>query len=148
MLGLEISRVTHPLVHIWPVLNCSRFSMLCMLFFILLNYLQRTRLYRRLMIWLLPRPLPPSLPSVNSTCDTQEDWERETTCWRERGKEWGLSWGAKSYDGEKAWSSINHSILSAIHQREWKKPLGNVVFVHVIVEWLFFEGTLLDNWSG
>ncbi len=55
--------------------------------------------------WLLPHPLAPSLPSVSSTGDTQEDLERETTCWRERGGR------------EKAWSSINHSILSdlAIH---------------------------------
>ncbi len=30
--------------------------------------------------------------------------------WRERGKEGGG--GAKTYDGEKAWSSIKHSILS------------------------------------
>jgi hypothetical protein len=59
------------------------------------------------MIWLLPRPLPP-LPSVNSTDDKQEDWEREITCWQERG--WGG--GAKSYDDQTAWSSINHSILS------------------------------------
>jgi hypothetical protein len=28
---------------------------------------------------------------------------------------WGRGWGgAKSYDGEKAWSSINHSILPGI----------------------------------
>ncbi len=32
----------------------------------------------------------PSLPSVSSTGDTQEDWERETTCSRERGR--GLTW--------------------------------------------------------
>ncbi len=28
---------------------------------------------------------PPLPPSVNSTRDTQEDWERETTWWREGG---------------------------------------------------------------
>ncbi len=27
------------------------------------------------------------------------------------GGEWG-GWGAKSYDGEKAWASVNHSIFS------------------------------------
>jgi hypothetical protein len=27
--------------------------------------------------------------------------------------EGGEGWGAKSYDGDKAWSSISHSILSA-----------------------------------
>ncbi len=31
--------------------------------------------------WLLPH-----LPSVSSTDDTQEDWERETTCWRRDGR--------------------------------------------------------------
>ncbi len=36
----------------------------------------------RCMICLLPPPLP--LTTVSSTGDTQEDWERETTCWRER----------------------------------------------------------------
>ncbi len=32
---------------------------------------------------------------------------------RVRGRERG-GWGAKSYDGEKAWPSINHSLLSAL----------------------------------
>ncbi len=27
------------------------------------------------------------LPSVNLTGDTKEEWERETTCWREKGEE-------------------------------------------------------------
>jgi hypothetical protein len=30
-----------------------------------------------------PIPFP---PSVSSACDTQDDWERETTCWQKRGK--------------------------------------------------------------
>jgi hypothetical protein len=49
--------------------------------------------------------------------------------WRERGD--GGGGGAKSYDGEKAWSSINHSILSAltnrlnlIHNSARSHPLG------------------------
>ncbi len=58
---------------------------------------------RHRMIWLLP--LPPHLPSVSSTGDAQEHWARETNCWREKG-------GGTSKRGEKAWSSINHSILS------------------------------------
>ncbi len=36
------------------------------------------------LFWLLPTLSPPSLPSVRSTGDTQEDLERETTCWRGR----------------------------------------------------------------
>ncbi len=64
------------------------------------------------MIWLLPPPLPPSpLQSVSSTGDTQEERERETTCWTGRGGG-GEGDGAKSYDGEKTWSSIIHKILS------------------------------------
>ncbi len=41
-----------------------------------------------------PRPPPPHFPVsnwVSSTGDTQEDWERETNCWRERGRGWGRS---------------------------------------------------------
>jgi hypothetical protein len=43
-----------------------------------LNDLQRARLSRSLMILLLTHHLP-------SEGDTQKDWERETTCWRQRG---------------------------------------------------------------
>ncbi len=41
----------------------------------------------------------PNLHSVSSIGDTQEDRERETTYWRERG--------VTSDDGDRAWSSIN-----------------------------------------
>ncbi len=37
------------------------------------------------MIRLHAQPPPPSLPSVNRTGDTQEDWVREAICWLERG---------------------------------------------------------------
>ncbi len=60
------------------------------------------------MIRLLPIPFPP-LQWWSSTGDTQEDGERESTCWRERGG------GATSCDGEKAWSSMNHSIFSSLY---------------------------------
>ncbi len=40
-------------------------------------------------VWFNSSPIPSTLPSVGSTGDAQEDWERETTCWRER--EWGRS---------------------------------------------------------
>jgi hypothetical protein len=46
----------------------------------------------RSMIWLLHPRLP--LPLVSSIGDTQEDWEREISCWRERGG--GDGGGAKS----------------------------------------------------
>ncbi len=35
--------------------------------------------------WLPLRDPHPPLPSVSSSGDTLEDWERATTCWRERG---------------------------------------------------------------
>ncbi len=54
------------------------------------------------LFFLLPYLCPP-LPSILTTGDTQEDWEREPTCWRE--------WGRRS---KSAWSSINHSILRDI----------------------------------
>ncbi len=62
---------------------------------------------------LAPRPpTPPPLPSVSSNGDTQEDWERETTCWGERVEGGGR--GAKSYDRKESWSSTNFLILSGI----------------------------------
>jgi hypothetical protein len=57
------------------------------------------------MIWLLPNPL---LPSPASKIDQQHSG-------RLRKRENLLTAkgvGAKSYDGGKAWTSINHSILS------------------------------------
>ncbi len=53
-----------------------------------------------------PRPPPPPSPILSSISDTQEDWEREATCWREGGGH-----RAKSYDRKKAGPSINHSVL-------------------------------------
>jgi hypothetical protein len=61
-------------------------------------------------------PLPP-LPSVSSTEGTEEDWERETARRRERGMGWGRS---QSFDGKKAWSSINHSIFSGLKAYFWR----------------------------
>jgi hypothetical protein len=50
--------------------------------------------------------LPHSLPSVSSTGDFQKADGRGTG---------GDGEGAKSYDGEKARSSINNSVLSVVH---------------------------------
>ncbi len=44
-----------------------------------LNNLKRAMFSHGRMIWLLAQPSPPH-PSVSSTGDTQEDFERETTC--------------------------------------------------------------------
>jgi hypothetical protein len=62
------------------------------------------------MIWLLPPPLP-HLLSLSSTGDTQTDKEIQHADRR------GDGGGAKSYDRKKAWSSINHSILSSDAER-------------------------------
>ncbi len=75
--------------------------------------------------WLIYRGLgfhllllaPPPLPSVSSTGDTQEEWEWEG----------GRGRGVKSYDGKKAWSSINHSILS-----DCDPPFSNTVHIHYV----------------
>ncbi len=48
-------------------------------------------------------------PSQARLTDTQEDWERETTCWRARGGG-GSGRGTESYDRMAVWSPINHSI--------------------------------------
>jgi hypothetical protein len=62
------------------------------------------------MIWLLPHPLPP-LPSVSSTAPaTHRKTEKERQL--SDGIEGWEGGGAKSYDDEKAWSSVNHSVLS------------------------------------
>jgi hypothetical protein len=64
-------------------------------------------------VWFGSSRPPPTPTSVSSAGDTHEYWERETTCWRERAE--GVGRGAESYYLKKAWSSINHSILSAIY---------------------------------
>ncbi len=56
----------------------------------------------------------PTLPSESSTGDTQEDRERETTCWTEKRKVEG-----KEPDQTTAWSSINHSVLSVKGAQVW-----------------------------
>ncbi len=70
---------------------------------------------------LAPRPpLSPPPMSVSSTGDTQEDWERETSCWRKRGKGGGRA--DESYDRKQAWSPIIHSILSGWRAKLWSFP--------------------------
>ncbi len=59
----------------------------------------------------LAHSLPPP-PEVSSTGDTQEDWERETTCWRDRGEGGGRKAESCDRKKKKAWSSINQLIIS------------------------------------
>ncbi len=61
-------------------------------------------------VWLAPPPPPSPSATWTWTCNTQEDWERDTTCWR-KGVGGGGIHGAESYDGKKALPSINHLIF-------------------------------------
>ncbi len=79
----------------------------------ILNELWRARLSRSRMIWLLAHPLLPS-PVSNLDRRPQEDWERETTCWRETSGGGGGR-GVEPNERQKAWSSRNNWILSAVH---------------------------------
>jgi hypothetical protein len=73
-----------------------------------LNDLLRTRLSCHRMIWLLAHPIPPfSLISKLHRRHRGRDKERQLADRRGGGRG-----GAKAYDSEKAWFSINHSILS------------------------------------
>ncbi len=67
---------------------------------------------------LAPSPPPPPLRS---------------TCWQERGERRGGNGGAKSYEGEKAWPSINHSIFSGPAQR-WPTEDESIV-ISPILSW-------------
>ncbi len=60
-------------------------------------------------VWLGSRPLPPSCHAVGSTVDTQEDWERETTCGRKEG---GRSQNARSRESLVLFKSFNTLYLS------------------------------------
>jgi hypothetical protein len=68
----------------------------------------RGRLSRLRIIWLLLNPLPPSPVTKLDRRHTGRLRKRDNLLTGEGGG------GAKSYAGEKTWSSINHSILSDI----------------------------------
>jgi hypothetical protein len=57
------------------------------------------------MIWLLPPPLQPSLPTVSSTGDLQEDCIETTwfTMGEGEGGKGGEGEGSKLYEGNQAW---------------------------------------------
>jgi hypothetical protein len=73
-------------------------------------YMYKTRLSPCRMIWLLPHPLP--LPRQQSVSLSQSSFlsQVESILTEEGG--WGGG-GAKSFDGEKALSSIKYSLFSA-----------------------------------
>ncbi len=84
-----------------------------------IGWLKRTRLPCGHMIWLLANPL--SLQQVVSLS--------QYSCLSsvERGVEGGR--GAKSYDRKTIWSSINHSILSAVNVQYCSHGAEEVDFV-------------------
>ncbi len=64
-------------------------------------------------VYKIVRKITPSpLSRRKLTGDTQEDWERETTCWRDKGEGGGR--GAESIDCKKALFSINQSTHYAL----------------------------------
>ncbi len=66
-------------------------------------------------IWFGSSPTPsPPLPSVSSTGDTQEDWEKIDNLLPGEGGGEGCGRRAESYDRKTVWSSVKHSILSGI----------------------------------
>jgi hypothetical protein len=71
-----------------------------------------TRLSRRPLIWLHPHPLPHSPVRKLSLYLSLPVSHRSSLLTGEEGE--GGGGGAKSYDGEKVWSSVNHSMLSGI----------------------------------
>ncbi len=58
--------------------------------------------------WLLPHPPNPFVSSTDVTPGKTEKY-------RQLAARRGGGGGAKSYDSEKAWSSISHPILSGSH---------------------------------
>ncbi len=70
------------------------------------------------------------LLSVTSTCDEEEDWERETTGRRDMGEGGG---GAKTYHGEKGWSSINHLLLSDLSRWMCNCALNTTMYLYITV---------------
>jgi hypothetical protein len=76
-----------------------------------LNDLWRTRLSRRRITWLLSHPLPSPTP-LSPVSSTGKLRKKDNSLTGGGVGEW-VGGRAKSDDNEKAWSSINHAILSA-----------------------------------
>ncbi len=78
------------------------------------------------MIWLLPHPLPPTFPVSKLDLRHTGRLKKRNNLWTVEG---GMSGGgAKSYDDEKALSSLNHSILSDLLQLDIESD-SLVVFI-------------------
>ncbi len=85
-----------------------------------LNGLYMTRLSRYRMIRLLPHPFP-TISDIDRR-HTGRMRKRDNLLTEKGG---GGGGGAKSCDGEKAWTSINHSILSGFnHKIKTRRKVG------------------------
>ena len=97
-----------------------------------LNDLYWVRLSRGCIIWLLahPHPLPP-LPSVSSTGDTQEDWERQKTWWQGwRWRGWARSriiWPQESLVLYKSFNAAWFIIIAVAQPWESSPGIGGPV---------------------
>ncbi len=81
------------------------------------NDLQRTRLFCLRMIWLISHPLSQPFPVNKLDSDILYRKRQDV------GRRWGEGGGgAKSYDGERAWSSINHSIRNRHSHLQFRTP--------------------------
>ncbi len=99
-----------------------------------LNDLQSIRLPCRRIIWLLPNPFPLFPVSKLYLRHTERLWKCDILLMLERG---GGGRGAKSYDGEKAWFSVNRSIHSCTAYT------GYFIYFKLLYEQLFSTSVVL-----
>jgi hypothetical protein len=94
-----------------------------------LDDLQRTRLSCGRMFRLLT---PPPLPLEICLSFSDYLYVAGPAYWRETGPGAGVGRGAKSYYHEKAWPSVNHSILTALPPDWWWAAfLFCIVEIHI-----------------
>ncbi len=95
------------------------------------------------MIWLLPRPFPLSRHYCLAFSVVMRVAGR-AAFWRERGE--GGEGGIKSYDREKAWPSINHSILSLLSLVDgWLVTVNESCITFVLIPFSYAKRTHLHH---
>ncbi len=90
-------------------------------------------------LWFVSSPTPSPLPSISSTDDTQEDWERKTSCERERRgggrgpeeslvlyKSFNILWGQ---DIISRYSSDQHFLLPAKNLAYWTRLILHFLLI-------------------
>ncbi len=136
MSGLFKVYVLCAIVHVMPFVQRKMFDHTEQR---VLNDLGRTRLSRRRMNGFLPHPLLPR-PSASCLSFSAFLCVADRASWRERGRG-----GAKSYDGEKAESSLDHLLCSLLctveHLALYKRRESLALFNHAIL-----SGVRVINW--